>query len=274
VLASSGDRTLALVVGFGGAVEYDWWDLGGGSNGFRFIESDELFTDAPAGGGLVRSGNYAFTVARKSDNTVYLNQGIPGGKWADRWQLLSVKSKVAPSAASTGDRTMAIITRTDGHMMYDWWDYGGAGHGFSEIPGGLLSNHSTAAALVDNGNYAFVLAMSYGMVWVNQGAPGGSWVGWRSMGISSNLPPAATSCGARTLVVVVTPTGQIMYDWWDLGGGGHGFREIPGSFRTPSTVGVALVGNGKYAFVMARDSTSKLWLNQGDPTTGSWVGWR
>jgi hypothetical protein len=273
-LAGSGNRTIAASSGINGAISYTWWDLGGGSTGWRELDNGggQVF-DATPGAALVSGGQYAFLLGRTIDDTVQLNQGTPGGGPWVGWQSMHVSSKVGPTATSCGSRTLAVVTATDGRILHDWWDLGGGGHGFSEIPGSLHTNLSTAASLVQNGGYAFVLAAGPGgFVWMNQGSPGGTWIGWRNTAQSTKLAPSASSSGDRTMAVITAPDGRVLYDWWDLGGGGHGFREIPG-LRTNSSTAVSLVGNGRYAFVMTKDNVGRFWLNQGDPTTGAWVGW-
>jgi hypothetical protein len=213
-------------------------------------------------------------LAKALDGNVWLNQGTPGATSWVNWLPLNIASKVGPAASSSGNRTIAIVTSTDNRVMYDWWDLGGGGHGFREIPGGFRTDTSAAAALVNGGGYAFVLAKALdGSVYLNQGAPGGAWVGWRPMNIVTKVAPSAGSSGNRSIAVITGTNGRIMYDWWDLGGGGHGFREIPGTFQTDASVAVAMVDNGGYTFTMAKGSEGGLSLNQGDATTGKWVGW-
>jgi hypothetical protein len=272
-LAGSVNRTLSIATVPDGRIFHDWWDLGGAGHGWRATPGS-MVSDASPGGALVKNGDYAFIIVKQTGGNVYLNQGTPGGSWVG-WQFLGISSKVGPTVASSNDRTIAIITGTDGRLMYDWWDLGGGGHGWREIPGGFHSDVSAGASLVSKGTYAFVLAKgSNGNVLLNQGAPGGTWVGWQSLSITTKVAPSASSSGDRSIAVVVETDGRVMYDWWDIGGGGHGWREVPGDFRTDSAVGVGFVGNGIYAFLLAKDTNGRLWLNQGDPTTGIWVGWR
>ncbi len=274
VLANTANRTLALATATDGRIMYDWWDLGGGGHGYREVPGG-LHSDAALGATLVGNGNYAFVMAKAAGSTdVLLNQGTPGGTWVG-WQSLNTASNVGPAGSSCGARSVEIIVGSDGRVLYDWWDLGGGGHGLREIPGGFRSATQAAAALVDQGNYVFVLARaSDGNVWINQGNPTTAvWVGWQSEKIVSNVAPAAAATGNRSIAVIITTDNRVMYDWWDLGGGGHGWLEVPGGFRTDSSAGVALVDNGRYAFVMAKDANGRMWLNQGDPTTGNWVGW-
>jgi dehydratase len=182
-------------------------------------------------------------------------------------------TNLSPALASWGNRTIAVATGTDGRLFYNWWDLGGGGNGWREVPGGGGTDAAPAVALVDNGNYAFVLAKGLdGNVYLNQGTPGGEWVGWQSMGIATNVAPSMSSNGNRTIAVITAANG-IYYDWWDLGGGGHGWTQVPDLF-TYVSVGAGLVDNGDYVFLLAKNyADDTMWLDQGDPTTGRWVGW-
>jgi hypothetical protein len=184
----------------------------------------------------------------------------------------------APAAASSGNRSVALITAADGTIYYDWWDLGGAVHGFRQVPGDFHTDAAPAATLVNNGSYMFVLAKKPGAnatVFLNQGTPGGAWVGWQPMGFTTNLAPAATSSGNRSVALVTAADGTIDYDWWDLGGGGHGLHQVPGGFQTDATPAGALVNNGNYLFVFAKKpgANATVFLNQGTPG-GAWVGWQ
>jgi len=64
-----------------------------------------------------------------------------------------------------------------------------------------------------------------------------------------------------------------LYDWWDLGGGANGWREVPGGGYTNPSPTASLVNDGTYAFVMIRGQDGNMYLNQGKPG-GAWVGWK
>jgi hypothetical protein len=65
--------------------------------------------------------------------------------------------------------------------------------------------------------------------------------------------------------------GHIFYNWWNLGQGARGWREIEGGGTTHATPAIALVG--KYAFVAIRGTDGSIYLNQGD-VNKPFVGWR
>jgi hypothetical protein len=125
-------------------------------------------TDASPAASLV-GGDYLFAYVRGIDGNIYLNQGTLGQSFIG-WKSTGIKSNVAPQGAASGNRSMVTVTRTDGHLLYDWWDLGGAAHGWREFPGDTRGTVPVAAGLVDNGGYAF-----------NQGSPAtGTWIGWRA----------------------------------------------------------------------------------------------
>jgi hypothetical protein len=283
---SSGNRTMILATANPTTPGYNWilhnvWDLG--SSGVWQVEDTEscATTVSPATA-LVSNGTYAFLMVRGPDGTVCLNQGglEPPGKylylwdWVG-WQRIGVSTNVAPALASSGNRTLALITATDGRLLYDWWDLGGGAHGFREVPGGLRTTTTAAAALVSNGGYVFIIARGLnGQLYLTQGGPGGSFIGWYPMNLATNTAPAAAASGNRSVVLVTATDGRILYDWWDLGGGGHGLREVPGGFRTDAAPAGALVGGGNYLFVAAKNTgaAARVYLNQGN-LGGSFVGW-
>jgi hypothetical protein len=79
-----------------------------------------------------------------------------------------------------------------GRIFYDYWDLGGAGHGWTEVPGNGRSNTAPAVNLVANGTYMFIeVRGTDGRLYLNQGTPGGSFVGWLDAGFTTNVahPP-------------------------------------------------------------------------------------
>ena len=93
---------------------------------------------------------------------------------------MNFQSGPSPSLAASNNRTVIVATDGNGEMFYDWWDFGGGGHGWVPLGAELKTQVSPAVALVDNGNYMFVLASdANGKILLNQGQVGGALVGWR-----------------------------------------------------------------------------------------------
>jgi hypothetical protein len=260
-----------VLTGADGHLYYDWWDLGGGANGWREIPGT-IRSDASPAASLVAYGDYLFVVVKSTDGGIWINQGTPGGSFAG-WRFAGINSKVGPGAASNGNRTVALVTGTNGRIYYSWWDFGGGATPFQELPGNGGSDAAPAGSLV-GGNYLFAYVHGGGNnIYLNQGTLGGTFIGWRSMGIQSSVAPQGSASGNRSMITVTRTDGHLFYDWWDLGGGGHGWHEFPGGFTSSNPVAVGLVDSGEYAFTV----TSKwgmLWTNQGSPVTGTWIGWR
>lgn len=89
--------------------------------------------------------------------------------------------------------------------------------------------------------------------------------------LAPNLAVAAAGSTKFAVEVAADTQGRIYYDWWNLGQGSRGFRELEGNGQTKSTPAVALVG--KYMFVVVRGNDGALYLNQGD-VAKPFVGWR
>jgi hypothetical protein len=95
-----------------------------------------------------------------------------------------------------------------------------------------------------------------------------------SQSISTNVASGAASAGNTSVVVATSTDGRIFYDWWKLGEGGHGWRELEGDWRTDAAPAAALVGDDHaYLFVIVKGLDGQLYLNQGQ--LGSpFVGWQ
>jgi hypothetical protein len=137
-----------------------------------------------------------------------------------------------------------------------------------------------ALAVVGNASYMFLAATVTNFVGsnlrvvLNQGNPftPDSLVGWEYMGFDSNLPPVMAAANNRTVILAVDPNGAIFYNWWDFGGGGHGWVPLGDSVRTKVAPAVALVDKGNYMFVVARGLNGELYINQAG-VGGAIIGW-
>lgn len=89
--------------------------------------------------------------------------------------------------------------------------------------------------------------------------------------LAPNLAVGAAGSNKFAVEVATDTQGRIYYDWWNLGQGGHGFRELEGNGRTSAAPAVALVG--KYMFAFVRGNDGSIYVNQGD-VAKPMVGWR
>ncbi|WP_157642798.1 hypothetical protein [Burkholderia ubonensis] len=260
--ASAGNVSVAIAAEPNGHIVYNWWTLGQAGHWYEL--ADNMRTDASPAAALI--GNYLFVVIKGPNNTLYLNQGELGHPFVG-WQSMGFQSNVAPGAASAGNVSVAVAARPDGHISYNWWTLGHAGHWY-EPADTMRTDAAPAAALV--GNYLFVIVKGLdNTLYLNQGELGRPSAGWQSMGFQSNVAPGAASAGNVSVAVAARPDGRIFYNWWVLGQSGH-WNEVTGSVRTDTAPAVALVGN--YLFVMVRGRDGKIYLNQGH-LDKPFVGW-
>ena len=89
--------------------------------------------------------------------------------------------------------------------------------------------------------------------------------------LQTDVAPGATSSGNISVAVAKSLDGRIFYNWWQLGQGGHGWKELEGNGRTDAAPAAALVGN--YLFVLIKGLDGNLYLNQGE-LGNPFVGWQ
>lgn len=273
VSAANGWVVVAAVDKYGPNLLYNYWPRSGKA---PWMFPSGLATSHAPAVALV-GGNYLFLLARAdSTSRVYVNQLTLGGNPIG-WSPLNVSTPYAPAADSAGNRTVAAVTAPDGRVLYDWWDLGGGAHGFRALPAGPTSVDRPAVAVVGNGTYMFVVIRGAdNQLWLNQGNVGGGFVGWQPLGAYSSYPPALASEGNRTALAMTAFDGSVWYDWWDLGGGGHGLRSVHGGQYTDAGPAVSLNPGGAEVTVYARlrDSAGTSWMyfNRG-PVGGSFGGW-
>jgi hypothetical protein len=202
----------------------------------------------------------------------------------------------SPGAAAFGDSVMAVATKidksgrgiSDGSIFYNWWNYGGGGHGWIELEGGGRTNAAPAASFVRRGDIGTELdmfAVIKGLdnnVYTNTGGgfgnPFNRWV--LLPGLQTNVAPAAAVAnsllpvvGANEPIVVATDTaGRISYNRRD----GSGWREPDGDGRTDAAPAAAVV-DGDYAEIAIKglsdgSGVGGLFLNQGH-LGASFTGW-
>jgi hypothetical protein len=92
------------------------------------------------------------------------------------------------------------------------------------------------------------------------------------MNFQSAISPVMASANNRTVIVAADKTGEMWTDWWDFGGGGHGWVSLGSNVQTQVTPAISLVDNGNYMFVLATDSAGVVRTFQGN-VGGAQVGW-
>ncbi len=138
--------------------------------------------------------------------------------------------------------------------------------GWTEIPGGWRTPSAPAAAAVNN--YAFVAVRGdNNYIYVNQGTPGGAFVGWqRDFAMQTDAAPSLTVNGNQFFLFA-----KRLDDRWVLGGGAAGWREVGSGGSTTTTPVASVVQN--YMFVAVRGGDGNVYLNQG-AVGGGFVGWQ
>jgi hypothetical protein len=187
-----------------------------------------------------------------------------------------VQTNTAPAEGSSGNTTAQAITRTDGRILYTWWDLGQGGQGYGEPEGDGHSDAAPAVALTGSRhNYLFIVIQGPdGNLLLNQGELGKTFTGWESMGFQAGSAAGLASSGNTTAIVAATADGRVFYDWWDLGQGGHGFTELDDGVLAGAAPAAALVGpQHDYLFVAIKGRDGRLYLNQGE-LGKPFVGWQ
>lgn len=297
-MAAFGNRTVTAVTTPDGGLVWTSWELG--SNGTPWtsvpISGPAHFTDVAPAVSFIWSGipgNYEVWMAIKDsgDNQIYKTfQALDGG--FAPWTLIpGVFTNVSP-AASDGNLAVdipiiaALATPSDGSTYIN---VSPADPSPPSPPGDWkaiiptpLTTMAPALAIVGSGNYMFLAATVFSFVGPDsrlelyQGNPNtpDQIINIADMSFPSNLPPAMAAANNRTVIVAVDPTGAIFYNWWDLGGGGHGWVQLGGGadIRTQVAPAVALVADGNYMFVNAQGLDGELYINQAI-VGGTIYGW-
>ncbi|GCE08466.1 hypothetical protein KDAU_57950 [Dictyobacter aurantiacus] len=294
-MAASGNRTVAVTTTPDGRLVWTSWELGSSGTWTDVnINGPSRATNvAPAVSFRTTEGGTSVWLAIKDsgNNQIYETLQQPGGNFG-AWTLIpGVSTNVSPAVSdgnlAVGYPIMAIVAAPPDDSTYINVDL--VDQPISPPPPGywkavtpsLFTTMAPALTIVDQGRYMFlaVTAINFesanSRIIINQGNPytPDQLVGWNSASFDSNLPPAMAAANNRTVIVAVDPSGAIFYDWWDLGGGPHGWVPMGDDVRTKVAPAVALVDDGKYMFVYAQGLDGRLYLNQAN-VGGSIIGWR
>jgi len=89
--------------------------------------------------------------------------------------------------------------------------------------------------------------------------------------IKTDLALGASAVGNLSVEVATDRQRRVLYNWWNLGQGAHGWSALDGR-NTNAAPAAALVGR-KYLFVVIKGVDGTLYLNQGD-VTKPFIGWQ
>jgi hypothetical protein len=198
--------------------------------------------------------------------------------------------------ATAGSLIVEAAIDPQKRVFYTWWIQGGAGKGWKELNGNGRAVSAPAIALSQTTLFA-VIKKSDGYLYVNQGELAQAFTGWHRMPFQSRYAPAistsmnsvvvvavspsAASSNGNTVVVVKDINGNMQYNWWAIGQGGHwqptgdslpvGLATEAGPSKTVGPSVTLTIDN--YLFVSLPSATGKLFLDQGD-LGKPFVGWR
>lgn len=279
-----------------GGLVWTSWELGGENNPWTAvpINGPAQPTDvAPAVSFRTTEGGYSVWLAIRDsgDNQVYETLQQPDGSF-NGWTLIpGLETNVSPAASdgnlSIGAPIMVAVARPNDDLTYvnvyladQPPDSPPPGYWQAIDPAPWTSLAPALAIVGDRGDYMFVATSNLNFSGPNlhlvltQGNPytPGQTSGVADMGFATNLAPAMSSANNRTVIVAADPDGAMFYNWWDLGGGGHGWLSLGDDVRTDAAPAVALLDGGNYMFIFARGTDGELHINQA-VVRGSIVGW-
>jgi hypothetical protein len=278
-----------------GSLFWTSWQLGEGETPWTAvpINGPSRFTDvAPAVSFRTTVGGTSVWMAIKdrTDGQIYETLQQPGGTFLPWTRIPGITTKVAPAVSdgnlAIGYPFMAVLSAPPDGVTYinvflsdqppnppppGYW---------GAVNPSPFTSMAPALALVDNGKYMFLAATVISFSGPNshvvlyQGSPyRPDQLVSSDAGFDSNVSPAMAAAHNRTVIVAVNPNGAMSYNWWDFGGGGHGWVSLGNNVTTKVAPAVSLVDEGKYMFIFAQGINGKHYLNQGN-VGGSIVGWQ
>jgi hypothetical protein len=294
--AAHENRTVVAVTMPTGQLVSTSWELGEANPPFEPVKIDgpDRLTDvAPAISFRTTLGGYSIWLAIKdsSDGSILETLEIPGGRFSGWTEIPGLRTNVS-TAMSDGNLAagipmmVALAPPPDyrlhiNYLLNDQPPPPPGPPGYWQPIALTITSLAPVAALVDGGGYIFLATTSlnfaggpHGTVMLHQGSPfdRDHFVTNQQMNFNSNVSPAMASANNRTVIVAADPDGIMFYNWWDFGGGGHGWIPLGDDVRTSVAPAVAVLDHGNYMFVVARGADNEIHLNQGQ-VGGTIVGW-
>lgn len=134
-----------------------------------------------------------------------------------------------------------------------------------------------AVSIVTSQDYMFIAVKGLdGYIYLNQGNSSGPFVGWQtSYDFQTDVAPALASLASptlkRTYLFAKHPDGRIFYNWWDLGSGGNGWREVDGFGRTDAAP--SATGFNDRVVVTIKGLDGHLYRNTSSPNETTFNNW-
>jgi hypothetical protein len=287
--AASDNLTVAVRATPDGALESCHWSLGAGSTPWAklAVSGHVILTDAsPAVSFRTSVAGATAVVTIKEKETGFLFESLLDTETGLRgWvQIPGIATPSAPSLTD-GNRAaghpilVAQSTEPDGQVMIynylgdqpqegtDYW-----------LPIGPVSKMvgGPAAAIVSQGvgqnTYIFIVRNIGTTLQMIQGDVFAEQITVSDMNFLSGISPVMASANNRTVIVAADETGEMYMDWWDFGGGGHGWVSLGSAVKTKVRPAISLVDKGNYMFVLATDLAGVVRTFQGN-VVGAQVGW-
>jgi hypothetical protein len=294
--AASGNLTVAVRATPAGALEWSQWNLGGGATPWAplAVSGDVILTDSSPAVSFRTSVSGAIAVVTIRDReTGFLFESLldPATGLLGWVQIPGIVTNSAP-ALSDGNLALgypilvAQSNQPNGQLMINnylsdqppvdappkYW-----------LPIGPVSPMvgSPAAAIVKQAQvkkgqapvpYIFLVRNIGTTLQMIQGDTLTQHITVSDLNFQSAISPTLASANNRTVIVVADETGEMFTDWWDFGGGGHGWVSLGSTVKTQVTPAISLVDQGNYMFVLATDLTGVVRTFQGN-VGGAQVGW-
>jgi hypothetical protein len=293
--AASGNRTVAVVTTPSGELAWASWQLGGSGpwTNVRINGPIRRTNVAPVVSFRTTQGGTSVWLAIKDaeTNQIFETLQLPDGSF-EPWTLIpGLATNVSPAVSdgnlAVGYPIMAALSSPPDGVSYINVDLNDQpsnpppdGYWRAVSPSPFTSMAPALAIVGNQGSYMFLAATVVSFTSPNshvvlyQGNPytPNQLSAISDMGFASNLSPAMAAAHNRTVIVAVDPSGAVFYNWWDLGGGAHGWIPLGDNVSTKFAPAVSLVDNGNYMFVFAQGLDGTLQINQGN-VGGSIVGW-
>jgi hypothetical protein len=288
--AASGNKTVVVIATADGNMLMTSWTLGGAGTPWASVNvsGPVRYTDTTITPAVSFSGAKLWLGIKSSSviaGGIYETLQLPDGSFQPWVRIPGLATDVSLAAndgnGAIGYPIMAALAAPPDRLTYINPFLGdqpppGSWRPLDPSP---ITTLSPAISIVNQGKYMF-LAVPV----INLGGPNSRLILYQGStlnpdqlsssytGFDTNLSPAMAAAHNRTVIVAVDASGAIFYNWWDFGGGGHGWIPLGTNVKTSARPAVSLVDNGNYMFILATGEDGILYLNQGI-VGGAIVGW-
>ena len=296
--AASGNLTVAVRLNPAGQLEWSHWNLGAAGTPWAQlpVTGTIVVTDAtPAVSFRTSAGGVLGVVMIRDRATGFLFESLldlSGAGMLLGWvQLPGIVSNSAP-ALTDGNGVfgpsiaVAQSSNPSGQLAINnflinqppaapppnyWLPIGPAGQMMGGPAAAIVVQKQTQKGVAE-APYIFIGRNVGGRIQLIQGDVFAQHITVGDLNFQSKIGPAMASANNRTVIVAVDESGEMFSDWWDFGGGGHGWVSLGANVKTTVPPAISLVDKGQYMFVLATDATGVVRTFQGN-VGGAPVGW-